>query len=67
MFAVASCGMVKAARQLVWTSSCVYDGIFYTTCSIDAIQYRLLVVPIISHWLKRMYSLSPYPRPSMYT
>jgi len=59
MFAVASCGMVKAVRQLVWTSSCVDDGIFYATRSIDAIHYRLLVVPIICHWLERMYSHSP--------
>jgi hypothetical protein len=58
MFAVASCGMVKAVRQLVWTSSCVDVGIFYTTCSIDTIQYRLLVL-IICHWLERMYFLFP--------
>jgi hypothetical protein len=59
MFAFASCGMVKAVRQLVWTASCVDDGIFYATRSIDAIHYRLPLVPIFHHWLERMYSISP--------
>jgi len=59
MFVVTSSGMVKAVRQFVRTSSRVDDGIFYAARSIGTIQYRLLVVPVICHWLERMYSLSP--------
>ena len=49
MFAVASCGMVKAVRHLVWTSSCV-DEYFTLPAVLTQFIIGWLFQSLVSGW-----------------